>query len=140
MRSRHPRSPPRRPSCTPDPPAHMHGGTFIATIAAGLGAAFLLGLVAARVGLPPVVGYLVAGILVGPHTPIGFQADAALAAQLAEFGIILLMFGVGLHFSLADLLAVRRLAIPGAVTDITIATTIGSIPESTVARCRIARR
>jgi CPA2 family monovalent cation:H+ antiporter-2 len=91
-----------------------HEPALIATVAAGLGVAFLLGLVAVRIGLPPLVGYLIAGIVVGPYTP-GIIADTALASQLAELGIILLMFGVGLHFSLRDLGAVRSIVIPGAL-------------------------
>ncbi len=101
-----------------------HDVTLIATIAVGFVLAFVLGLVANRLRLPPLVGYLVAGVLVGPNTP-GFVADAALAAQLAEIGVILLMFGVGLHFSLADLMAVRRIAIPGAIGQIVLASAIG---------------
>lgn len=104
----------------------MHDTALIATIAAGFGLAFVLGLVATRLRLPPLVGYLVAGIVVGPYTP-GFVADTALAGQLAEIGVILLMFGVGLHFSIADLLAVRRIAVPGAMVQITAATVLGAI-------------
>jgi len=102
-----------------------HDVTLIATIAIGFILAFLLGLAAQRLRLPPLIGYLLAGVLVGPHTP-GFIADTALAAQLAEIGVILLMFGVGLHFSLADLMAVRRVAIPGAIGQIAAATAIGA--------------
>ncbi|MGH6860593.1 MAG: cation:proton antiporter, partial [Phyllobacterium sp.] len=87
---------------------------LISTVAVSFVAAALFGYLADRLRLPPLVGYLVAGILMGPFTP-GFIADSALASQLAEVGVILLMFGVGLHFSLADLMAVRRIAIPGAV-------------------------
>ena len=101
-----------------------HDVTLIATIAIGFVLAFLLGLAAHRLRLPPLVGYLIAGVMMGPHTP-GFVADAALAGQLAEIGVILLMFGVGLHFSLADLMAVRRIAIPGAIGQIAVATAIG---------------
>ena len=90
-----------------------HQTALIATIAAGLGLAFLFGLLAVRLRLPPLVGYLVAGIAVGPHSP-GFIADPELAQQLAEIGVILLMFGVGIHFSPGDLLAVGRVARPGA--------------------------
>ena len=89
-----------------------HHVPLIATIAAGLGLALVLGFVAARLKLPALVGYLMAGILIGPYTP-GFVADTALAAQLAEIGVMLLMFGVGLHFSLGDLIAVRKIAVPG---------------------------
>ena len=101
-----------------------HDTPLIATIAVGLGLAFVLGLVAQRLRLPPIVGYLVAGIVVGPFTP-GFVADQALAAELAEIGVILLMFGVGLHFSLKDLLSVRAIAIPGAIGQIAVATLLG---------------
>jgi CPA2 family monovalent cation:H+ antiporter-2 len=94
------------------------------TIAGGIGLAFVLGMLAQRLRLPPLVGYLVAGILAGPYTP-GFVADVALAQQLAEIGVILLMFGVGVHFSLDDLLAVRRIAVPGAVVQIVVATVLG---------------
>ncbi|HEX7120963.1 MAG TPA: YbaL family putative K(+) efflux transporter [Gemmatimonadaceae bacterium] len=102
-----------------------HDTALIATIAAGFGLAFVLGLVATRLRLPPLVGYLVAGIVVGPYTP-GFVGDTALAGQLAEIGVILLMFGVGVHFSIGDLLAVRRIAIPGAVAQIILATALGA--------------
>ena len=90
-----------------------HETNLISTIAVGLGLAMVFGFAAARLKVPPLVGYLLAGIAVGPHTP-GFVADVALATQLAEIGVMLLMFGVGLHFSLGDLLAVRRIAIPSA--------------------------
>lgn len=103
-----------------------HETALIATVAAGLGLAFLLGLVATRLRLPPLLGYLVAGVALGPFTP-GFVADAQLASQLAELGVILLMFGVGLHFSIADLLAVRRIAIPGAVAQSAVATVLGAL-------------
>lgn len=86
--------------------------------------AFVFGALANRLRLPPLVGYLVAGIAVGPFTP-GFVADAGLAQELAEIGIILLMFGVGLHFSLKDLMSVKAIAIPGAVVQIAIATAMG---------------
>ena len=101
-----------------------HDVNLIATIAAGLGLAMALGLVAARLRMPPLVGYLLAGILVGPSTP-GFVADVNLAGQLAEIGVMLLMFGVGLHFSLEDLMAVRRIAVPGAIVQIGVATLLG---------------
>src|SRR6187399_3069900 len=99
----------------------MHDISLITTIALGLSAALLFGLLAKRVGLSPIVGYLLAGVAVGPHTP-GFVGDAKIASQLAEIGVILLMFGVGLHFSLKDLLAVRSIAIPGALGQSTAAT------------------
>lgn len=101
-----------------------HGVGLIATIAAGLGFSLILGFLAVRLKLPALVGYLVAGILIGPATP-GFDANVALAQQLAEIGVILLMFGVGLHFSLGDLLVVRRIALPGALAQITVATVLG---------------
>jgi CPA2 family monovalent cation:H+ antiporter-2 len=101
-----------------------HNTSLIATIVAGLGLAFLLGLAAQRLRLSPLVGYLLAGVLIGPFTP-GYVADQGLASQLAEIGVILLMFGVGLHFSLADLLKVRAIAVPGAVGQIAIATLLG---------------
>lgn len=102
-----------------------HDISLITTIAAGLGLAMILGFVAARLRLPPLIGYLVAGIIIGPSTP-GFVADMALTAQLAEIGVMLLMFGVGLHFSMGDLMAVKRIAVPGAMLQITIATLLGA--------------
>lgn len=101
-----------------------HDVSLIATIAAGFGLALLLGLAASHLRMPPLVGYLLAGILIGPATP-GFVADMGLAAQLAEIGVMLLMFGVGLHFSFADLMAVRRIAVPGALVQIAVATLMG---------------
>lgn len=101
-----------------------HDVSLISTIAAGFGLALIFGYVAARLKLPPLVGYLLAGILIGPATP-GFVADVALAGQLAEIGVMLLMLGVGLHFSLDDLLAVKRIAIPGALLQILVATAMG---------------
>ncbi|QCO17636.1 Kef family K(+) transporter (plasmid) [Azospirillum brasilense] len=101
-----------------------HETTFIATIVAGLVLAFLGGLLASKLRLPPLVGYLLAGVAAGPFTP-GFVADEGLASQLAEIGVILLMFGVGLHFSIKDLLAVRAIAIPGALGQIVMATALG---------------
>ncbi|CAN5384426.1 cation:proton antiporter [soil metagenome] len=101
-----------------------HNVSLISTIAAGLGLALILGFIAARIKVPPLVGYLLAGILIGPATP-GFVADVDLAGQLAEIGVMLLMLGVGLHFSLADLLAVKRIAVPGALLQITVATLLG---------------
>ncbi|NMA99161.1 MAG: sodium:proton antiporter [Phyllobacteriaceae bacterium] len=104
----------------------MHHDTpLISTIVAGLVLAYIFGMIANRFKMPPLVGYLFAGILVGPHTP-GFVADQALGAELAEMGVILLMFGVGLHFSLKDLMSVRALAIPGAIAQITLATELGA--------------
>ena len=99
----------------------MHEIPLITTIALALSAALLFGLIARRLGLSPIVGYLIAGVLIGPHTP-GVVGDAKIASELAEIGVILLMFGVGLHFSFKDLLAVRSLAIPGALAQSTAAT------------------
>ncbi|MGE3477099.1 MAG: YbaL family putative K(+) efflux transporter [Rhodospirillaceae bacterium] len=101
-----------------------HETPLIATIVVGLVLAFIFGAIANRLRISPLVGYLLAGIAVGPQTP-GFVADASLAQELAEIGVILLMFGVGLHFSLKELLSVRAIAIPGAVVQITIATLLG---------------
>ena len=101
-----------------------HSAELITTIAVSFGLALLLGFLAARLRMPPMIGYLLAGIMIGPATP-GFVADVALARQLADIGVMLLMFGVGLHFSLADLLAVRRIAIPGALIQMAAATLIG---------------
>ena len=101
----------------------QHDTALIFTLAVGFGLAFVLGLAAVRLRLPPLIGYLVAGIIIGPSTP-GLKADAEMAAQLAEVGVILLMFGVGLHFSLKDLLAVRRVALPGALLRIAIVTAL----------------
>ena len=101
-----------------------HSTALIVTLAIGFGGAFVLGLAARRVGLPPLVGYLLAGILAGPYSP-GLTADTALAAQLAEVGVILIMFGVGIHFSFAQLMAVRATAIPGALGRIGVVTGIG---------------
>ncbi len=102
----------------------MHHTSLIATICAGLGLAFVFGAIANRLKLPVLVGYLVAGVVVGPFTP-GYVADQELAPQLAEIGVILLMFGVGLHFSVKDLMAVRKIAIPGAAVQILVATVMG---------------
>jgi len=101
-----------------------HDTPLIATIVAGLGLAFVFGTIAQRLKIPPLVGYLLAGVAVGPFTP-GYVADQALATELAELGIILLMFGVGLHFSLKDLLSVKAIAIPGAIVQIAVATLMG---------------
>jgi CPA2 family monovalent cation:H+ antiporter-2 len=99
--------------------------SLIATLAVALALAFGAGLLAARLRLPPLIGYLLAGVVIGPFTP-GFVADPGLANELAEIGVILLMFGVGLHFSLADLRAVRRIAVPGAIAQIVVATGLGA--------------
>ena len=103
-----------------------HEVNLITTIAAGLGLAMVLGFIAARLKLPPLVGYLLAGIVIGPNTR-GFVADVALASQLAEIGVMLLMFGVGLHFSFDDLASVRGIALPGAVVQILVATSLGTM-------------
>ena len=102
-----------------------HDVALITTIAASLALALVMGLLANRVKLPPIVGYLIAGVIIGPATP-GFVADAGLSSQLAEIGVILLMFGVGLHFSFDDLMAVRRIALPGAIVQIAVATALGA--------------
>jgi len=101
-----------------------HEPVLISTIAIGLSAAFLGGLIARRLRLPVIVGYIVAGVAVGPFTP-GLIADPEIATELAELGVILLMFGVGIHFSIRDLLAVRSIAVPGAIGQITVATVLG---------------
>jgi CPA2 family monovalent cation:H+ antiporter-2 len=101
-----------------------HADSLILTLVGGFVLAFVFGMLANRLKLSPLVGYLVAGIVVGPHT-IGFVADTELAPQLAEVGVILLMFGVGLHFSLNDLMKVGRIAIPGALVQIGVATVLG---------------
>ena len=102
-----------------------HAVSLVTTLAAGFGLALVFGFVAARLGLPALVGYLIAGIAIGPATP-GFVADAAIAAQLAEIGVMLLMFGVGLHFAVDDLMAVRKIALPGAVVQMVVATALGA--------------
>ena len=99
---------------------HTHG-PLISTIVVGLVLAFVLGAVANRFRISPLVGYLLAGVLLGPFTP-GYVADQKLANDLAEIGVILLMFGVGLHFTLEDLLSVRAIALPGAIAQIAVAT------------------
>ena len=101
-----------------------HELSLITTIAAALGFGLIFGMLAVRLKLPALVGYLAAGIVIGPATP-GFVADVGLASQLAEIGVMLLMFGVGLHFSLRDLLDVRKIALPGAVLQIAVATAMG---------------
>lgn len=104
----------------------MHEVDLILTLTGGLTAALVLGLITQQLRLSPIVGYLLAGVVVGPATP-GFQADRALAEQLAEIGVILLMFGVGLHFHFHELLAVRRVAIPGALVQSGVATLLGAV-------------
>jgi CPA2 family monovalent cation:H+ antiporter-2 len=106
--------------------ADMHDLPLITTIATAFTAAWLLGLLTQRLGLSPIVGYLLAGVLIGPHTP-GFEADVEIAHQLAEVGVILLMFGVGLHFHFQDLLAVQGVAIPGAIGQSLVATALGVV-------------
>ena len=101
-----------------------HSIPLISTLAAAFGFALVLGFLAERVRVPALVGYLVAGIVIGPGTP-GFVADVHLASQLSEIGVMLLMFGVGLHFSLKDLFAVKRIAVPGAVVQMGLATALG---------------
>ncbi len=103
----------------------MHDTGLILTLTGGLAAALALGYVTYRLGFSPIVGYLLAGVVVGPHTP-GFVADPGLAGQFAEVGVILLMFGVGLHFHVDDLLAVRAVALPGAAVQIAAATALGA--------------
>ncbi|CDG16618.1 YbaL family putative K(+) efflux transporter [Xenorhabdus doucetiae] len=102
-----------------------HSTPLITTIVGGFVLAYLLGMLAQRLKISPLVGYLVAGVLAGPFTP-GFVADTSLAPELSEIGVILLMFGVGLHFSLKDLLAVKSIAIPGAIAQIAVATLLGA--------------
>jgi CPA2 family monovalent cation:H+ antiporter-2 len=101
-----------------------HADSLILTLVGGFVLAFVFGMIANRLKLSPLVGYLVAGVAVGPHT-IGYVADTELAPQLAEIGVILLMFGVGLHFSPADLMKVRKVAVPGALVQIATATVLG---------------
>ncbi len=102
----------------------MHDAPLIATLVSGIVLAFLFAMLAHRLKLPPLAGYLVAGVVVGPFTP-GYVADGHIAHQLAELGVVLLMFGVGLHFSLKDLLSVKRVAIPGALGQMAAATVLG---------------
>ncbi len=101
-----------------------HEAALITTIAAGFGLALLFGLIASKLRIPAIVGYLVAGMIIGPATP-GFVADMGLASQLAEIGVMLLMFGVGLHLSMGELLAVKKIAVPGAIVQIALATLLG---------------
>ena len=101
-----------------------HDTDLITTLAVGLGLAFMFGMIAQRMRLPPLVGYLVAGVAIGPFTP-GLVADMGIASELAEVGVILLMFGVGLHFSIKDLLSVKNIAVPGAIGQIAFATLLG---------------
>src|SRR6185312_17337746 len=103
----------------------VHESPLIAILVIGLGLAFVFGTAANRLKLSPLVGYLLAGVAIGPFTP-GFVADSALTLQLAEIGVILLMFGVGLHFSPKDLMSVRATAIPGALLQVAFATALGA--------------
>jgi CPA2 family monovalent cation:H+ antiporter-2 len=105
---------------------NAHEPLLIATIAIGLALAAFFGILARRLRMPPIVGYLVAGMIIGPFTP-GFVASTELALELAEIGVILLMFGVGLHFSLHDLVAVRRIVFPGALIPILVASVMGTL-------------
>src|SRR5580658_10872765 len=102
-----------------------HSTDLILTLTGALAAAVVLGFITEKLRLSPIVGYLLAGIAVGPFTP-GFVADHELASQCAEIGVILLMFGVGLHFHVKDLMAVRHVAIPGALVQIAVATLLGA--------------
>src|SRR5688500_10264572 len=102
----------------------MHDLPLITTLAAAFTAAWVLGIITQKLKLSPIVGYLLAGIVIGPHTP-GFVGDIGLATQLAEVGVILLMFGVGLHFHLDDLVKVRNVAVPGAIGQSLAATGLG---------------
>ena len=101
-----------------------HNVDLIILLAVGFGMALIFGYISARLRLPPLIGYLVAGIIISPNTP-GVVGDMALASQLAELGVMFLMFGVGMHFSLKDLLQVRRIALPGAILQIAVATLLG---------------
>lgn len=103
----------------------QHSISLITTLAAGFGLALVLGFIAARLRMPALVGYLLAGVAIGPATP-GFVADTNIAAQLSEIGVMLLMFGVGLHFSVKDLMDVRKIALPGAIVQIGVATAMGA--------------
>ena len=102
-----------------------HAVPLISTLAAAFGLALIFGFVAARLKLPALIGYLVAGIVIGPATP-GFVADIKIAAQLAEVGVMLLMFGVGLHLSFADLLSVRKIALPGAIVQMVVVSALST--------------
>ena len=108
----------------------MHESAFIVTLTGSLAAALVLGFITQRLGLSPIVGYLLAGLLVGPYTP-GFVADRSLANEFAEIGVILLMFGVGLHFHLKDLLVVRNIAVTGALCQSAFATMCGALAGRT---------
>src|SRR5512143_1307788 len=103
----------------------METAPLITTIVAGIGLAFVFGTIANRLRLSPIAGYLIAGVAVGPFTP-GFIADSNLALQLADIGVILLMFGVGLHFSLRDLLSLRRALVPGVIAQVALSSSLGA--------------
>ena len=104
----------------------MHHTPLIAMLVGGICLAFAFGMLAQRLRLSPLFGYLVAGVVVGPFTP-GFVADSAIAQQLSEIGVILLMFGVGLHFSIGDLWSVRKIVVPGALFQVLVATSLGML-------------
>jgi CPA2 family monovalent cation:H+ antiporter-2 len=105
--------------------AVRHDLPLVTTLAIGMSAAFVCGLIASKLRIPPIVGYLIAGVLVGPYTP-GFHVDVGIAEELSEIGIVLLMFGVGLHFSLNDFMEVKKIALTGALSQIAIVTTLGA--------------
>ena len=107
----------------------MHESGLILTLTGSLAVALVLGFITHRIGISPIVGYLLAGFLVGPHTP-GFVADSATATEFAEIGIVLLMFGVGLHFQVKDISAVRNVAIAGALVQSAVATLLGAVLAS----------
>src|SRR5262245_23719768 len=112
----------------PSAPVHHlmeHQATLLFTLATAFVMAFALGFLASRLHLPPLVGYLLAGIAIGPFAP-GFHANSEIASQLAEIGVILLMFGVGLHFSTADLMAVKSIAVPGSIAQIVVGPVVGA--------------
>ncbi|MBU0800300.1 MAG: Kef family K(+) transporter [Alphaproteobacteria bacterium] len=106
--------------------ASPHDLPLVSTVAVGLSLAFILGLIASKLRIPPIVGYLLAGVIIGPHTP-GYNADMKIAEELAEMGIVLLMFGVGLHFSMKDLMKVKKIAVPGAIVQIGAAVGMGAV-------------
>src|SRR3954471_8225897 len=118
------RAPDRQTTAPPMLATAAHELPLISTIAAAFTAAWVLGIATQKLRLSPIVGYLLAGVAIGPHTP-GFQGNMHIAHQLAELGVILLMFGVGLHFHLDDLLAVRKVALPGAIGQSLVATLLG---------------
>src|ERR1700750_1829058 len=103
----------------------MHESALITTIVLGITLAFAFGLAVQRFKIPPLAGYLLAGVAVGPFTP-GFTADQSLAGQLADIGVILLMFGVGLQFSFEELVSLRTVAVPGAMLEMLIVTSVGT--------------